>query len=464
MPFSRQNSQSLEAIQKLTEKLDDLTALSPKTDSAIWQKYCALKALRVDINAMRDNKYFEKKIKLVDLLSHSVDALINSLIVTHPGLNNRIFFDDMSFDELNAISKQIQLLKNDQTLQVNDLIISKLDAKNIPLYKVTRQDPLRPAVSHTVVIRFIDDQKLIDSKQQLKSTLAAKHLAQQYVCKPVEYLDDQHVHTYMEITEFFQQGDLARTMRKLHETMEPVHTQRVATGYVRNLIEIMLDFEAAGVCFADIKPSNFMVTDNNHLAISDTKSLFLTNGKTVVKTKGNIIDTAGYRAPEQFIRRTVQDVLFKSDDCDIRKNAREILDEDKTNIQDIHRYMIGLSIYEIVTNHLIASEDRTDTGEHRFNFEHPAFNGPEGNVLRNIIIGLTNPIAQLRISFADANQLLIEFHGLVRTSSLFFHNTPPAVIRPKPARFSNAEPVEMDLDKLMEAERANLHSPVKRFY
>lgn len=463
MPFSRQNSQSLEIIHKLTAQLDKLATQTPKTDTAIWQKYCALKATRTEISALRDNKLSEKQRPFVDLLSRSVDAIIKSLIITHPALNNRLFFDEMSFAELNDISKRIQSLKNDQTLQINDLIITKLDAKNIPLYKVTWQDPTRPANSHTVVIRFIDDLKLIDTKQQVKSTFAGKHLSQQYLCKPVEYLDEQHVHTYMEITEFFQQGDLAHTMRRLHETQALQHTQRVATGYARNLIEIMLDFEAAGVCFADIKPSNFMVSDNNHLAISDTKSLFLTNGETIIKTKGNIIDTAGYRAPEQFIRRTMQDVLFKSDDSDIRKDARVILDTDKTNIQDIHRYMIGLTIYEIVTNHLVASEDRTETGEHRFNFEHPAFNGPEGNVLRNIIIGLTNPIPQLRISFADANQLLLEFHGLVRTSSLFFHNIPPSVVRPNPIRFSDLEQAELNLDKLMEAERANLHSPIKQF-
>lgn len=448
MPLTRQHSASLQRLKTISLEIEHLRELTPKTDAASWKLYCDLTSLRAEITDLSNNKDFAKHRALMNDMMQTLDNTLTHLHASHPELKNRVLFNEMSFDRLKAASRAIQQVRDQQQLQIEDLTITRLGANNIPLFKVSKQNPNNPAIHHNVAVRFIDDQRLVDIKNQLKHTPAQKHLAQQFICKPVEMLDENHVHTYMEISEFFNQGDLSHVMRRLHETHDRTRCQQAATGYARNLIEMMLNFDECGVCFTDIKPSNFMVNDNNQLVISDMKSLFLNHRAYQVKTKGQIINTEGYRAPEQFISRVNLDKLFRSDDGDIRKQARAMLESEMTNVHDLQRYQIGVTIYEIVTNHLVAREDRNENGEHRFNFNHPAFDGPEGNVLRNIIVGLTNPIPKARISFADAMQLLHGYYQSLRTTSRLFQRANPPAPEPNPM-------TEVNLDDLMRSEQAN---------
>lgn len=367
-------------------------------------------------------------------------------------------FAQMEYRQLNQLSYDIQALqgKDDiqrlsrrteaekaaipvdikQSVRIGETEVTRLGAKNIPLFKATTT--LQSGEQQSVAIRIVDDQRVIDAKKQIAATDAGKHLAKQFACLPAEYSNGV-VQNYLEVSEFCRQGDLKGHMN------EKSGEERVASAgkYSQNLVEMMLDFKKQGASYTDIKPANFLINDEGRLVLSDTKSLILTGGERDVKTKGNIINTEGYRAPEQYLQRMEEKGLRSQGNAEALKASRR-LEEETTNLDALERYQIGVTIYEMVTGHVVASEPRNEKGEHAFNFNHPALNqGGDGQLLKEVIQGLTATDPAQRMSFEEAqtklNQLSLQVdHGVESTNS-------------DDAKLSG-EPEEVNLDSLMSDE------------
>lgn len=384
---------------------------------------------------------------VVESFIRKEDKELNQLLYEIQSLHSKAQIQ--SLDARSEAEKAAVKVDLKKSVNVDGVEITRLGAANIPLFKAT---PLVEGEQKSVVIRILDDQRLVDAKKVIAATVASQHLAQQFVCRPAEYSGGV-VRNYLEVSEFCQQGDLNGYMERPENNGGS--RLAVAATFSQNLIEMMLDFKKSGASYTDIKPANFLVNDQGRLVVSDIKSLILTGEVREVQTKGNIINTEGYRAPEQFLLRQEEIRLRRSGSREDQAKARQQLDSETTNLDALERYQIGVTIYEIVTGHHVASESRNEKGEHAFDFTHKVFSQAGGQILREVIEGLTKTEPEQRMSFEAAQEKLsqLSLHADLGAGAHAEEGLAAGSDQSKSVPLSAAESDEVvDLDEMMARE------------
>ncbi|KTD40213.1 hypothetical protein [Legionella parisiensis] len=314
--------------------------------------------------------------------------------------------------------------------------IKLLGGSAIPIYSISYQNV-------TVIFRVISERDIdFSSYQRARENMSLnKHFPEQYAMEPFTHRRSKY---YLEIVEYCGRKDLRAANNDVVSRIK----------YVKNMLQIMADLHAEGFCFTDVKPGNFVIADDGHLVLSDVKSLRNVLGKDVIALRelSNNISVAYQSLPASLSNTP---------------NSSNP-DQSTVSIQEIDyqsRYGLGISIYEVLTGHYVASErmrakaalselveerlldqrnfdhsefwqqmagsaakavgavlgklEKEDLREH-LNLEHKVFQSPVGLVLKDIIISLTSKERTQRIEIREALSRLNLAMSLLQTSSIPF--------------------------------------------
>ncbi|KTD71442.1 Protein kinase domain protein [Legionella steelei] len=304
--------------------------------------------------------------------------------------------------------------------------IKLLGGSAIPIYSITYKDV--PVVFRVISEHDIDFPAYIRAR---KHNVLNKHFPEQYALEEFMHRSQKY---YLEVVEYCGRQDLRVVNNDFVSRIQ----------YVRNMLQIMADLRAAGFCFTDFKPGNFVIADDGRLVLSDVKSLRDVTGKDAIpvnELSNNI--SVGYQ--------------FLLDSVSNNPGSKPMV-----SIQEIEyesRYSLGISIYEVLTGHFIVSEhmkaqaaikdlvnkSETDADERPFssflqqqattglgetlermqkedlsehmNLEHEVFQSPVGFALKEIILSLTSKTKTQRMEAQEALTRLDLAIGFTQTSS-----------------------------------------------
>lgn len=156
------------------------------------------------------------------------------------------------------------------------------------------------------------------------------------------------------------------------------------------MTDIFLRFQENNAFFPDAKPTNFLINEFDQVLIADTKTFLNTEDGLVhpdkIQKEGLLQYTLGFRSP-QFEQGNLNGAPFSAD--------KE------------HAYLMGLSLYCYITGTDISNVPRDSKDHSAFmNLDHEVFQSPKGQKFKDLIQGLTNPDADLRMGIEQAKGAL----------------------------------------------------------
>jgi serine/threonine protein kinase len=192
----------------------------------------------------------------------------------------------------------------------------------------------------------------------------------------------------LEITEFCANGDVLSYGKSLSEIADKLAS---AADIYEQMANTLTHFEANNALFPDMKPSNFLLSEDGKLIIADTKSFIEANFGifNVRNAQGNkyYLHTVGLEPPEL------------------------ITPPFESKIDNFHAYLMGVSLYLYLTDQdepvLIGDlDDYQQLKPSFFNFEKEVFTSDRGGQFQQLITALINPDPQARLSLHQAKQFL----------------------------------------------------------
>ncbi|OGT62496.1 MAG: hypothetical protein A3E85_00605 [Gammaproteobacteria bacterium RIFCSPHIGHO2_12_FULL_45_12] len=202
-------------------------------------------------------------------------------------------------------------------------------------------------------------------------------------------LETQYIH-YWEYSEFCTRGSL-EDWAKNNRGEKNFHDAFI--GYAQKMLHLVDSYHQNGILFPDIKPGNFLISDQGELVMSDPKSLINVYGETYINSS-SIFLTPGY-LPFEWTNKIVPEY-----------EALISIEE----VGCLQSYLIGLSLYETFTGESVQDMemDVTKKTMHTFNFENPVFESAEGKILKEVIEMLVKKEPSNRLNISDAKKLLSE--------------------------------------------------------
>ncbi|CEG55738.1 protein kinase family protein [Legionella fallonii] len=193
-----------------------------------------------------------------------------------------------------------------------------------------------------LVFRLLPKGPYITSYKDLQEGQTKEHLPKQYFFNKLKYRDKTY---HLEVIECCDKGSLELQARNNAELLK--NKQQLLLSYSINILQIMIDFKAVGIVFPDIKPSNFLVTNDGRIVIADIKTLLDIRDKTSV-LKGEVMNTPIYESGSGLMRASQG--LAKSESFGSVRSKTISIDE----IELKSRYMVGVTLYELATGQMVA--------------------------------------------------------------------------------------------------------------
>ncbi|CDZ77137.1 Protein kinase domain protein [Legionella massiliensis] len=210
--------------------------------------------------------------------------------------------------------------------------ITHLGGSSIPIFLVKFKEA-------SVIFRLLPDGAYIDAYKGLQEGGTQKHLPKQHLLESFQYKQRTR---YFELLDYCEQGSLEKKAQNHAELIKD--KQALLLKYAINIMQIMVDFRKAGVVFPDIKPSNFLVTSEGDIVISDVKSLLGVRDKPRVPHL-DILRTPIYESGGGL--NTSQSIESESS----RSSTVNI-----DSIESKSKYAVGITLYELATGHMVAAE------------------------------------------------------------------------------------------------------------
>lgn len=237
------------------------------------------------------------------------------------------------------------------------------------------------------------------TSERLKHTAVNNNFAKTFVSRErIHVGDDTPLHN-ITITEFGACGDVlsyGKTIVGLDEKLAS------AWNLYDQMAAILINFDANNALFPDMKPTNFLVTEDLKLIIADTKSFVETsdgifNIRDVQKTQF-YLHTEGFEPPEMQMGGT-------------------------TVVEKHHAYLLGVSLYFYLTDTAMAACPRNYDPDF-FTFAHPIFQSEKGKLFHLLIQDLLKISPEERLGLHDAKQKLQEIqYGIKVDNSPFKSKT-----------------------------------------
>ncbi|RDI37962.1 protein kinase domain-containing protein [Aquicella lusitana] len=196
----------------------------------------------------------------------------------------------------------------------------------------------------------------------------------------------------LEIAEYFPGGNLESKCKeagKLHDLIKLQDilesAQADIINYGLNIITLISQLNQFNVIFPDIKPSNFMINENDKLRIPDYKTMFVY--KDLEKVPAHLIAYTGtYLPPEIDLDKMNQNGYT----C---------------NALAMQQYAIGLTLYELATGDMDYKFEKVNRQP---NFNYRIFKNNKGKALCQIIQSLMHSDPKLRLQVDEALRRLQE--------------------------------------------------------
>lgn len=152
------------------------------------------------------------------------------------------------------------------------------------------------------------------------------------------------------------------------------------------MTDVFLSFQENNAFFPDAKPTNFLINEFDQVLIADTKTFLNTEDGLVhpgkIVHEGLLQYTPCFRSP-QFEQVDSIDTPFSAD--------KE------------HAYLMGLSLYCYITGTNISETPKNSKDHAAFmNLDNEVFQSPKGQKFKELIQGLTNLDADLRMGIQQA--------------------------------------------------------------
>lgn len=230
------------------------------------------------------------------------------------------------------------------------------------------------------VFRTLPNDECVHCYKRLKEMHLGHLVTTQYALIPISYTNRAKgtVSTYLEVSDYLQNGNLEVQAGKFKGSPEAKKKQ--ALQYLQSIIRLLITLQKANIFFSDLKTSNLFVGFDDEIILADIKTLVFCEANQRANFDKPLALTAAYLPPE-------------------------LIDEgeqDHTgyNLDLLQSYQLGISLYEYLTNDLAAKVNRDNNNHPAFNFNHPAFDGDNGILLKSIILDLVAANPKNRFTIA----------------------------------------------------------------
>ena len=185
---------------------------------------------------------------------------------------------------------------------------------------------------------------------------------------------------------FYEKGDLQSFAHRPQSNAMRIFN---AVHIYAQMAKILNSLEKTNIFFPDMKNTNWILSKNNRLLISDTKSLRYTSihgsydkaASVHVNRWSRLILSSNYMNPPEYTHHSDQILSTSS-----------------------HAYMLGKNLYQFLTNCSPGYLSRHSDGQ-QYTFEQDIFNGLYGKKLQNLILNLIKKNPDERLNM---NTILIE--------------------------------------------------------
>ncbi|KTD38435.1 hypothetical protein [Legionella oakridgensis] len=244
------------------------------------------------------------------------------------------------------------------------------------------------------------------TSERLRHTEVGHNMARVYASREQLRSDDMYRVFSLELTEFCAQGDVLAYGIKMDTPEKKIAS---AWSIYDQMADILLHFGANNALFPDMKPTNFLITEDGKLMIADTKSF--------IDTTAGVFDRDG----EQFNRERMQSQYYMYTPGFTPPELEE--GESISKVDKHHAYLLGFSLYLYLTDQDISAIPNPPNPDF-FSFNHPIFQTPKGQQYQQLLTGLLNQDPEERFSLREAKQRLdVIQHGIKVEQSPFKSKT-----------------------------------------
>lgn len=340
------------------------------------------------------------------------DILHKNESLRHEILPKRIDFVDEFSESTHQTLEEMVLYLSDNNAFEEDIFHQKFDDK-FPSFKnysvsylggVNTRNYLffDPISQEKHVVKITQKTTNTDqASQRLRNTIVNDHLTPLQITHEGFEDPTRFAVVGLEVTEFCQHGDLLSYRAHLTNEEEILAS---AGDLYEQMAETLMQFMANNALFPDMKPTNFLVTDEGRLVIADTKS-FINLPRDQEFSPMRLSFNQRYLYTEGFEPPELQDHPFISH-------------------SDSHQaFLMGFSLYIYLTGKEFGTIPQKYNPSF-IDFNYPIFKTEKGQAFQALILDLIKMNPEERISLADAKQQLMFIQqGIKRDISSFKSKT-----------------------------------------
>lgn len=353
----------------------------------------------------------------------TINGRISDILENNPSLKKEVeppylpFADELanaSYESLQDMTTMLHMEKtfdgaafhaqfDDQFPSLKDYIVSYLGGANAKNYLLT--DPISQARYVLKVTPNMGSNR--QTIERLQQTAISNNMPQIFASREGIFsdVDGRQRLNSIEITEFCPDGDILSYGSRI---TDPEEKMASAWSIYSQMSDILIHFGANNALFPDMKPTNFLITEEGKVVIADTKSFVDTSNGIFDPEKVNesqyYLYTPGFEPPEL---RT---------------------DPYTSTVDGHHAYLMGLSLYTYLSDidlETVTSSVNRQTGSvdpSFFTFSHPIFSSPRGAEYKTLIQGLLEHDPEKRLSLTDAKQQLQVIQQGIKAEQSPFHS------------------------------------------
>lgn len=196
----------------------------------------------------------------------------------------------------------------------------------------------------------------------------------------------------LSVIPFYPHGNLI-THSKKHGSDDKIRIKSALRMY-QQMLSILIRFSQEGYIFPDMKNTNWLVSENGELVISDNKSFAPCSDGKITKNMANSLLRTSYLSPPEILTLLIQP----------QKNF--------ISVDKMYAFMLGKNLYQYVTG---CREEKlyeiTDASQ--YDFIYPIFQTNEGIELQKLIESLVQDEPEARPSLKEAEVQLSHIESLI---------------------------------------------------
>ncbi|CDZ77573.1 Protein kinase domain protein [Legionella massiliensis] len=251
----------------------------------------------------------------------------------------------------NLIQQRLELI-GDKYQVIN------LDKGKTPLVRVIGEH------NESFVMRFIQ----LNSREEAAGTSArfAREFLVDFapIAKPYHLAfieDDDHEVSFLECSKYYKNGSLDTLFRHLRKQLASnIELGQLVLLYAQQLFEFFIAINQKNIWYTDLKPSNILLDNNDHLIFNDIKGLVISTTKKTTSNRVHI--SKEYYSPSVYTR------------------------DNRINLERLQRQTLANTLYQLACGQLpIQIRINEQNWENAYEFSQEIFQNKIGDYLKNLI-------------------------------------------------------------------------------